>query len=585
MSLIKKYAPALTVLALLMASVAAPYLIPENPDSPVFRSGTLGLILLLGCAQPVWHALTHANLRTLLCGAIWGLLFAFALGLGSELFVYNGLLPGFSSFVRRMAVPVLATPLLGALAARLMLLVPARSSAKRIPFWGFFAVILLCWTPVLLAYFPGMLNYDFVGEYYQHVYSDYSSIHPLLHSAVMNGVITLGEWIHSRTFGLLLMTVLQMGAFAASLAYGCTMVQKHGAPRWALAALTALFALHPIFSVMALSMTKDTLFVAAIMALSLETFDCICDPNAFFAAKRRCAFFIFLIVNASLMRNNGVFALALMLPALLIVLPGWRRKVLALCAGGAAASALTLAVLTALLSPTELPSFQFYSLPAQQLVRAYNSGKMQEADMRELESWYTDATGLIQHPYLADGAKGYLDRPRIAKEGEKFMELWQRVSGDCMHEYIEALLMLNVGSWYPDDLTHSTIYRDASWNDKGYLQTSEYDMAEYDLHTRSLLPSVRDLYERICRRNEYQKYPIVSQLFCTATPFWVMMFACALLVARRNTRFLSAALGALGLWLSYLFGPCTLPRYALPLFCLAPVLLSLAFILPKKELK
>ena len=36
------------------------------------------------------------------------------------------------------------------------------------------------------------------------------------------------------------------------------------------------------------------------------------------------------------------------------------------------------------------------------------------------------------------------------------------------------------------------------------------------------------------------------------------------------------SLGALGLFISYLLGPCTLPRYTLPLFCVAPVLLILA---------
>ena len=59
--------------------------------------------------------------------------------------------------------------------------------------------------------------------------------------------------------------------------------------------------------------------------------------------------------------------------------------------------------------------------------------------------------------------------------------------------------------------------------------------------------------------------------------------ACAMLIARKQTRRLPAALGALGLWLSYLFGPCTLPRYTLPLFCLAPVLLITALTAPNRS--
>ena len=143
--------------------------------------------------------------------------------------------------------------------------------------------------------------------------------------------------------------------------------------------------------------------------------------------------------------------------------------------------------------------------------------------------------------------------------------------------------MLNVGSWYPDDLSHSTIYPDASWNDKGYLQTQEYDMTEQGIVSTSFLPKVKALYERICRRNEYQKYPILSVLFCPATPLWALVFACCHFAAKKRSRFILPALGVIGLWASYLLGPCTLPRYALPLFCLAPVLLILSFSKHPKE--
>ena len=91
--------------------------------------------------------------------------------------------------------------------------------------------------------------------------------------------------------------------------------------------------------------------------------------------------------------------------------------------------------------------------------------------------------------------------------------------------------------------------------------------------------------ERICRRNRYQKYPVISLLFGPAAPLWVLLLSCALLIARRRTCLLPAALGVMGIWLSYLLGPCTLPRYALPLFCLAPPLLAGAFLPARKEAK
>ena len=49
--LIRRYASALALLSVLMGLFAASYLIPENPDSEVFRTGTLGTLLHLKRAK------------------------------------------------------------------------------------------------------------------------------------------------------------------------------------------------------------------------------------------------------------------------------------------------------------------------------------------------------------------------------------------------------------------------------------------------------------------------------------------------------------------------------------------------------
>ena len=102
------------------------------------------------------------------------------------------------------------------------------------------------------------------------------------------------------------------------------------------------------------------------------------------------------------------------------------------------------------------------------------------------------------HPHLADPAKGYLDRARLETNGRDFLSLWARAAGHSIKPYAEAFLQLNIGSWYPDDKSHATIYPDVSWNDKGYLQTQELDIEGFE--TTSLLPGVQAFYEQICRR-------------------------------------------------------------------------------------
>lgn len=584
MQIIRKHAALCALLAILAFAVAAPFMTPLNPDAAVFRYGTLAALLALAAYAPLRDAFARANLRTLICGMAFGLLFGAALSVGSELHAYDGLLPGMGSKVRRLAVPVLAAPLLGGLCMRVLLVRSpfARPCKKRISTPVFAAILLVCWLPVLLAYWPGMLNYDFETEYMQHVTGSYSAIHPLLHSAIMNGIISIGELLGSPTLGVLLMTLIQMILFALALGYACAFLQRIGAPRCVVILITALFALHPVFSVMAVSMTKDTLFAASLVVLTCMTWEMIAQPDAILISKRRMALYVLCVVSTALMRNNGVAALALILPGTLIAARFARKRYAVLMAASLASTGVVLLALNLILQPADMPSFQLYSLPAQQLVRAYNSDAMTEEEKAELRSWYVSEEGLVVHPHLGDPAKGYLDRERVQAEGERLLDLWQRVGKKAPLEYAEAFLMLNVGSWYPDDLSHATIYPDVSYNDKGYLQTQEYDMSEHGIVTSCFLPAVRDFYEKICRRNAHQDVPLVSLIFCTATPFWLTMLAIFAMIARRKTRLLPAPLGLFGLWFVYLFGPCTLPRYMLPLFALGPVLL-IAALLPGKE--
>lgn len=577
--LIRKYAAPLALLSILAAAVAAPYLLPENPDSAVFRSGALGLVLLAACCHPVYQALRRVSLRTLLCGAGFGLLLGGALSLGAELRFYGGLLPGMGSMIRRLAVPVLAAPLFGTLAAYGMHAMQQTASAKktfRLPFLAYMAILLACWLPLLIAYYPGMLNYDFHTEYSQYLAGQWDNRHPLLYIALCYGVFAAGDALGQPELAVFTATLLRMAALAAALAYACVFAQRRSAPRWALLGMTACYALLPIFSVMSVSAAKDTPFAAAVLTLSLLGWEALENPGAFLASRKKQAAFALCVLFTWHMRKNGVAALAL-LPLLIAGAKGSRLKMTKLCAFSAALAALLAAGLNAALHPVDQPSFQTYSLPAQQLARAYNLGSMTEDEREELRGWYIDSDWGLQHlPHLADAAKGSLDPEKLAQDGGAFMDLWARVGKKNMRVYAEAFLLLNIGSWYPDDQTHANIYRPYGL-DKGYLQTDEYDLSEHGIGKHNLLPIVRNLYERICRRNVYQKYPVVAQLLCTATPLWVILFCVFALIAQKRGRLALAATGMLALWLSYLLGPCTLARYMLPLFCLAPGMLTLSF--------
>lgn len=582
----KRHPRVFALLVLCALALSAPYLMPGNPDSPVFRSGVLPAVLIICLLPLIERAVRQATPKSLLACLPFSLALAFAISLGAELAAYSHLLPGLSSLLRRLLVPLLTLPTLLLLTDQVtrLRLKPSSPSGLSHPFPVFAVILWVCWLPTLLAYFPGMLNYDFPGEYAQHLKGAYSALHPLGHSVLMNGIITLGEHLHSRTFGVLLMSLLQGTVLSLTLSRGLTMAlsRSRSLPATLLALL--FFALHPVFSVLAFSMTKDTLFAAACANVVLSLWQLAETPSLL----NRPAFSLVLaahVLAACTMRVNGPLILLAVIPGILVLGKSSLRSALFLAAGIPLTALVLHLSLTAWLSPAPAPDFQLYSIPAQQLVRAYRLAPLDEKTRSEIRSWYVSEEGLNLYPHIADPAKGYLDAERLSAHRSDFFSLVGRVIRADPRCALEAFLLLNIGSWYPDDTSYASVYSEvAAYLNKGYLQTQETDMSADGIHTRCLFPLYRQLTERICRGNALQKLPLLSLLVAPSLPFWGMCLL-FLLLRRRGygRRILSPAL-LLVLWVSYLLGPCTLVRYLLPLYCVVPPLLIIAFSLPDSAL-
>ena len=106
LTFMRKYSKPLALLSALLLLFAAPYLTPENPDSAIFRRGALGTLVVLACYFPASLALSKHTLRQLVYGLAFALFFSAALGIGSELHIYEKLLPGTGSMLPCITTPI-----------------------------------------------------------------------------------------------------------------------------------------------------------------------------------------------------------------------------------------------------------------------------------------------------------------------------------------------------------------------------------------------------------------------------------------------------------------------------------------------
>ncbi|MBR2941874.1 MAG: hypothetical protein IKB82_00595 [Clostridia bacterium] len=584
MKLIRKYSAWLTLLSLLAAAVAAPYLNPSDPDGAVFRSGMLSLLLLIACYAPVKNALMKHSLRALIYGGALGLVFALALGVGSELAFYDRLLPGMGSLIRRFAVPLMIAPLFGTLASYFFVChAPKKKENIQIPYVVFFLLLAACYAAVLLAFYPGVIRYDFEHEIRQFETGVYEAAHPVFHTLFLGTVYSLGEAIFgSMTAGAALYSAVQLLLLAALYAWCIAFVQKRVPLAFTLA-LTALYAFLPFHGVLAVSTAKDPLFAGLLCALCMMLWEIGEDQEAFLSSRLKKLRFAACCVLLALIRKNGVFAF---LPACIAVLLLCRKQLRRTLPAVLAALLLSILLpkgLDIAVRAQSVPSSEMMAIPCQQLMRTASRGELPEEEYEEISAWFSHAIHRYQ-PHNADPAKGgNFAFARYQEDPSAFWQMYLRYAKKYPRIYIEAFLENCAGLWFPDDRSHAEAVAGESY-DYCYLMTDYgYEPERYPIEPVSRFPALRNAIYQYTHNNAALKTPVLAQLFCPATYAFALLGLTMLLAYKKRGRTALYALPVWGVWGSMLFSAGVFLRYAYPVMAAVPLLLALAICAERQQ--
>lgn len=597
-SFLRKHSALFALLAALAAAFAAPYLIPADPDSAIFRDGMLSAVLLLTAAFPVRAAFERHSRRSLLYGFGFAFILAFFLGIGSELACYEQLLPGMGSLIRRFAVPVMAMPLLGALCsfafeARTDALCPGRAPGaeaaqpRGIPFVAFFLLFAVCYGAALLAYFPGILNYDFEFEISQYIRGSYEAQHPVFHSLLTGSLYSLGIALFgSSTAGAAMYSVFQILALSAMYACACRFLQRR-VPMPVTLAVTACFALLPFHGILAISTVKDALFTGLCVLLCIQLWALAEDAEAFLSGKWRACAFLLTCLLMALLRHNGVFAYLPACLSLLLVGKARRKRALLLCAATLVACLGIPRGLEALVQASPGPATELLSVPCQQLARTAERADISEEEYLEINDWFSYATYRYR-PHDADPCKSAnFNYERYVREPEAFWALYREYAARYPRIYIEAFLENCAGLWNPDDTSHAHSLSSEQW-DFVYLKSENIipDILTQtwgEIEATSHFPAYRNVLFSVAHHARHEQIPFLSLLFRPSFYVYLLLLATLRLFYRRQKRRAISLLPIWGIFLSLLFSACIIIRYAYPIMSAVPVMLALAFFAKPKQ--
>ena len=462
-------------------------------------------------------------------------------------------------------------------------------------FFGSLFLLCLAWLPVYLAYYPGICAYDApvqTGQIVEHYYFDH---HPIVHTLLLQGMLWLGTQLFgSMNAGMALYTALQMLLLAGSMSYGVLVLHRRQvAAGWQIVMLL-LGMFFPFHWYMSVSMTKDTVFSAFLLLQLISLTDLLLEDRREWRPGVRDLLFFIGTVGMILFRNNGKYAMIVLLAFLfLAVCFGKRARKLwgRLFTVSVAAFCIGLFVLSAVFSATHAEQGdrrEMLSMPIQQMARCMiyhggvgvlpeDDGTMSEQDRALVNDFILDEAYRDYDPGIADPVKRHTNTYVVRYRSGDFLRTYFHLLKFYPGDMINAALAVDAGFLSPFDVTHATVNEVQGREGLGYIQTrwEEDTLNNRGIYKDSKWPGLYDRLETWADGNGYLELPVLKYLFVPGSYLWLYLALAAILVIVDRKRYCLPLAVIAGYYGTMLLGPTVQMRYVYPVMLALPYLVAL----------
>lgn len=207
-------------------------------------------------------------------------------------------------------------------------------------------IILICWLPYIISYYPGMIFQDSSNQVRQYFGYDIpknsatnsvnlidnnvkiTSHHPVIHTIILGSCIQLGKLIGNDNLGVFFYTILQVLLLSSTFAYVINYMKKLKVPNYFRVITLLIFALTPIIPIYAIEITKDVPFVCFVIIYLVQIHKLINNANINRISIKTMIKIILLSLLVALFRNNGIYVIIMSLPLIAIIDKINRKRVL-----------------------------------------------------------------------------------------------------------------------------------------------------------------------------------------------------------------------------------------------------------------
>lgn len=447
---------------------------------------------------------------------------------------------------------------------------------------------VLCWSPYLIAFFPGTVCWD-LGEMVAQFFGqrEMDTWHPVFLTWLIGGCVWLGRLLGSENLGAALYTLLQTAALSYALARCVRFLRERGVSRAVRLCAVAFFALTPLWGGYAQFISKDTLYVSALLLFTLEVLSLLLGREAGRGPTRRGCVGLFVWgLLSCLIRSNGLYVvLPTAVCALLFGAGGRERLPVGAALAGAVACALLFSnVLLPALGIRDETASGLYSVCFQQSARVLrdHADEVTEEEYAEIDL-VLDAERLpeLYEPWISDPVKYTFRQYGQGAAAERaalsrYRATWLSMLKKYPLTYAEAFFAGNLSYYAFTPKFEGETYNNQAGN-RLVFETYELGDDPRYLHTTQpgALATARTLLAAFARG--WRHIPLLSLLYVCPVYTWLLVAAGISLARQKRWRILVGFLPALLTLGVCMLGPVNdYFRYFLPIVAMTPALLAAA---------
>lgn len=432
-------------------------------------------------------------------------------------------------------------------------------------------IIFLAYVPYILNYYPGSVLTDSVVQILQGTgVIPLTNHHPVLHTEIIAICMKIGKEIFTTyQAGAFIYTLMQtiMTSFIFSFCIYYMARKKVPVAIRLLAMLFYMFS--PTICFYTITMYKDIPFALSILLVTIGLTEIVTNTENFFKSKKRIALVASMITLSMFFRNNGVYAIILTFPFVLVILRKYYKQVLIIFFIPIIFYKIITGPVYNILGIEQGSPREALSVPIQQFARlmVYKSDELTDEQKNKIRQYLPiENFEELYQAGFADPVKSQFSEEGFEADKIGLVKLYIELAIEFPMETAESFIKGSFGYYYPNTVGWG-IYTGV---EEEYLQV--YGITDIKEET---IVKIR-LLDKINTFVNTRGLPIVSMILSIGFLFWIVLACIIYNVYCKKYKNVLIFLPVLFVWLTALASPvfCE-PRYVYSMCTCLPLFIAI----------